>query len=164
MKDSARPIVLVDMDGTVADATRRERQYLKRPKKNWPGFFREMEKDPPIQSVLDHVLKLQETHDIVILTGRPEKYKPQTEKWLKKHGVDYKKILMRRTGDTRPDFVAKPALLDELEGRKIVLALDDREPVCEAYRERGIRCFVVSSNAENQLINEFYQSEEAQAS
>lgn len=158
---SSRPIVLVDMDGTVADATRRERQYLKQEKKDWPGFFRGMENDPPIREILDHVLKLQETHDIVILTGRPEKYKPQTERWLKKHGVQYKKVLMRRTGDTRPDFVAKPALLDELKGRKIVLAIDDREPVCAAYQERGIRCFVVKSSSENQLINEFYQTEEA---
>jgi hypothetical protein len=156
-----RPIILVDMDGTLADATRRERQYLLRAKKDWPGFFRGMENDPPIREILDHVLKLQQTHDVVILTGRPEKYKPQTEQWLKKHKVDYQKVLMRRTGDTRPDFVAKPALLDELKGRKIVLALDDREPVCDAYRERGIRCFVVDSSKENQLINEFYQTEEA---
>ena len=43
-----RPVVVVDMDGTIADASRREAKFLRRKKKDWPGFFREMENDPPI--------------------------------------------------------------------------------------------------------------------
>jgi uncharacterized HAD superfamily protein len=30
-----------------------------------------------------------------IITGRLEKYRPQTEAWLKKHGVQYEELLMR---------------------------------------------------------------------
>ncbi len=154
-----RNVVLVDMDGTIADATRRERRFLRGAKKDWPGFFRDMESDPPIADVLARVKQLSSDHDIVILTGRPEKYRSNTEHWLEQHRVKYIHLLMRRHGDTRPDYVAKAALLDEFlaGGRKVVLALDDRGPVCEAYRERGVNAECVGSNAENQQVNDTYR-------
>jgi len=154
-----KKIVLVDMDGTIADASRRERQYLSGEKKDWPGFFRDMENDPPITDVLKRVKELAERYEIVILTGRPEKYRESTKTWLAKHGVEHSQLLMRRNGDSRPDYEAKAALLDELmsAGGEVALALDDRAPVCEAYRARGVHVVEVSSNAENQLINEAYR-------
>src|SRR5438874_2491475 len=133
-----RDIVLVDLDGTIADASRRERKFLRAKRKDWAGFFRDMENDPPIASVLQRVRELAQRYDIVILTGRPEKYRTQTEAWLAKQELPYTKLLMRKHGDTRPDFVAKAALLEEMDRRKIVLALDNRPPVCAAYRELGI--------------------------
>lgn len=145
------------MDGTIADATRREREFLLQPIKDWPGFFRDMENDPPIQPVLDHVHKLAKTHDIVILTGRPERYRQETERWLARHNIKPLMVLMRRHGDSRPDYIAKPDLLDQLKGRDIALALDDREPVCEEYRKRGIRVMQITSNIENELVNQEYQ-------
>ena len=95
---------------------------------------------------------------VVVLTGRPEKYRPQSERWLKKQGVKYVQLLMRRSGDQRPDFEAKAGLLDELiaGGRQVVLALDDRGPVCDAYRARGVKVVQIESTAENQLVNETY--------
>jgi hypothetical protein len=116
-----------------------------------------MENDPPIAPVLEHVKKLSKRYDLVILTGRPEKYRPQTESWLAKHQVAYTDLLMRRHGDKRPDYEAKEALLSKLDGRKIVLALDDRRPVCEAYRKHGIRVIEIASDVENQLVNETYR-------
>ncbi len=159
---TGRDIVIVDMDGTIADATRREREFLLKPrKKNWPGFFRDMELDPPIPAIFNHVMKLSRKYDIIILTGRPEKYRPQTERWLKKHKVPAERVLMRRKGDSRPDYEAKTDLLRELKesllGRKIVLALDDREPVCAEYTKLGVKCIPVASSAANQLINEAYR-------
>jgi len=153
-----RPVVVVDMDGTIADASRREAKFLRRKKKDWTGFFRDMENDPPIQEILARVHELAATHDIVILTGRPEKYRPQTESWLKQHKVTPVEVLMRRSGDSRPDFEAKGALMrDLLERRDVVMALDDRVPVCEQYTALGVRCIVIESNNLNQVVNETYR-------
>lgn len=153
-----RPVVVVDMDGTIADASRREAKFLRRKKKDWPGFFRDMENDPPIKEILARVHELAETHDIVILTGRPEKYRPQTESWLKKYKVTPVEVLMRRSGDSRPDFEAKGALMrDLLERRAVIMALDDREPVCQQYTALGVRCIVIESNNLNQVVNETYR-------
>ena len=153
-----RPVVVVDMDGTIADASRREAKFLRRKKKDWPGFFRDMENDPPIKEVLARVHELADSHDIVILTGRPEKYRPQTESWLKKHRVKPAEVLMRRHGDTRPDYEAKSELMRELIARrKVVMALDDREPVCEQYSALGVKCVVIQSDSLNQVVNETYR-------
>jgi hypothetical protein len=153
-----RPVVVVDMDGTIADASRREAKFLRRKKKDWPGFFRDMENDPPIKEVLARVHELSKTHDIVILTGRPEKYRPQTESWLKKHKVNPVEVLMRCSGDSRPDFEAKGALMrDLLERRTVVMALDDRAPVCDSYRELGVYVVQIQSDSLNQVVNETYR-------
>lgn len=152
-----RGLVVVDMDGTIADASRREKKFLRGQVKDWKGFFRDMQDDPPIQSVLDSVKELAKRFDIVILTGRPDHYREVTEFWLKQHGIQPVQVLMRPHGDTRPDYVTKAELLDTLRDREIVLALDDRGPVCEAYRKRGVKVLEVSSSTENQLINEAYR-------
>lgn len=153
-----RPAVVVDMDGTIADASRREAKFLRGKKKNWPAFFRDMENDPPIKEVLARVHQLSQSHDIVILTGRPEKYRAQTESWLKKHKLRPVEVLLRRNGDTRPDYEAKAVLMKELlERRKVVMALDDREPVCEVYEKLGVKCVHIKSDALNQVVNETYR-------
>lgn len=155
---TSRPTVVVDMDGTIADASRREAKFLRGKKKDWPGFFRDMENDPPIQDVLDRVHELVDTHDIVILTGRPEKYRPQTESWLKRYKVPALEVLMRRHGDTRPDYEAKSQLMKELlERRDVVLALDDRAPVCDYYKQLGVNAVLIESDRLNQLVNETYR-------
>ena len=155
---SSRPTVVVDMDGTIADASRREAKFLKRKRKDWPGFFRDMENDPPIQRVIDQVLELSKTHEVVILTGRPEKYRPQTEAWITQHRVPAVEVLMRPAGDTRPDFQAKADLMRELlRRRNVVLALDDREPVCDEYRKLGVNAVLIHSDRLNQLVNETYR-------
>lgn len=155
---SSRPTIVVDMDGTIADASRREAKFLRGKKKDWPAFFRDMENDPPINDVLASVLELSRTHDIVILTGRPDKYRPETESWLKHHQVPAVEVLMRRHGDTRPDFQAKAGLMRELlETRDVVMALDDREPVCEEYKKLGVNAVLIQSDQLNQLVNETYR-------
>jgi hypothetical protein len=146
------------MDGTIADASRREAKFLRRKKKDWIGFFRDMENDPPIKDVLERVLELSATHDIVILTGRPDKYRPQTESWLAKYKVPAVEVLMRRSGDTRRDFESKSELMrDLLQRREVVLALEDREPVCELYRKLGVNTVLIESDRLNQVVNETYR-------
>jgi uncharacterized HAD superfamily protein len=155
--NKAKNIIVVDMDGTISDATHRLHHIHGPGKKNWKRFFAEMEQDPPIASVLEQVRQLQREHPIVILTGRPEEYRAASERWLAKYGVKYDELLMRRTGDRRPDFQAKEQLLRELGPERVLMAIDDREPVCEAYRKHGVNAVLVGSNEENQEVNEVYR-------
>jgi hypothetical protein len=156
-----RDVVVVDMDGTIADATRREREFLTGDKKDWRGFFRDMENDPVIPGVLDEVRRLSEKYDVVILTGRPEKYRRPSQRWLKARQVPHKVLLMRRHGDSRPDYEAKADVLAELQRtikpRKVLLALDDRGPVCDAYRAKGVHCVHIEGGWENEMVNETYR-------
>jgi hypothetical protein len=107
-------------------------------------------------------MELSDTHDIVILTGRPEKYRPQTESWLRKYKVPAVEVLMRHAGDTRRDFESKSELMKDLIGRRnVVLALDDRKPVVELYRKLGVNTVLIQSDRLNQVVNETYRLMEA---
>src|SRR3569832_126953 len=107
----ARNLVIVDMDGTLADVSHRL-HFLKGHKKNWKQFFAGMDDNPPSTVIVDWVKNLAPDYDVVIVTGRPEKFRRNTESWLRKHNIPFSRILMRRSGDHRPDYVVKKALLD----------------------------------------------------
>lgn len=149
--------VIVDIDGTIADVRHRLHHIHGRARKNWKAFFEAMDRDKPIPNILDYVRQLSEKHGILIVTGRPDNYRDRTEHWLHKHKVHYEKLYMRRKGDHRPDYEAKAAVLDEIPARRIVMAIDDRPPVCEMWESHGIKCMHVQSDEANQEVNFLYQ-------
>jgi FMN phosphatase YigB (HAD superfamily) len=149
--------VIVDIDGTIADV-RHRLHHIKGPgRKNWKAFFEGMDRDEPIREMLEHVRELAKEHRILIVTGRPDTYRSRTERWLKEHEVPFERLYMRRQGDHRPDYEAKAAVLDEVSPREIVLAIDDRPPVCAMWERHGIKCLHVESDEENQSVNRLYE-------
>ncbi|MEW5853149.1 MAG: hypothetical protein AB2A00_30485 [Myxococcota bacterium] len=162
-QDRPRRVVLVDIDGTVADVSHRLHHVQGRPR-NWKRFFEGMDRDEPITRVIEHVRKLARDHDVVLFTGRPEPYRARTEAWLRAHNVPYTRLLMRPAGDRRPDYVTKREMLRHVDHQRIALAIDDRDPVCEMLRNEGIRVLEVHSDLENQAVNDVYaESPEAPA-
>ena len=87
-------IVLCDIDGTIANND--HRQHFLEGKKDWDGFFSELSNDLPIQKVIDKVIEEHSNgKEIVFVTGRPERHRSETEKWLKKYFKFPIKIFMR---------------------------------------------------------------------
>ncbi len=88
--------------------------------------------------------------DLVLITGREDKYRKTTQEWLKKYGIThYKKLLMRRTNDFRKDFVIKKELYEK-EIKKIydvLFVLEDRDQVVKMWRELGLTCLQVAYGA-----------------
>ena len=159
MKDQDKPVVLVDVDGTLADV-RHRLHHIKGPgKKNWKAFFELMDRDTPIQETIDWVRELAENHTIWILTGRPDEYRARTVRWLRAQGVPFEKLLMRPRGDHRPDYVVKADVLREVPRQRIKLVIEDREPVCTMWRQKGVPCHLVASDEENKAVNEIYRRE-----
>src|SRR5690349_19887667 len=100
-------IVIVDIDGTLADVCHRLHHIVGPGKKDWKAFFEGMDRDTPIKAMVRRVHTLEQTHDILIVTGRPEHYRRRTEKWLARHGIGYRRLFMRPDGDHRPDYTVK---------------------------------------------------------
>lgn len=142
-----RKVVIVDMDGTLADVSHRL-HHLHGPKKSWKRFFAGMDEDPPSQIVVNWVKNLSPEYEVVIVTGRPENYRANTEEWLKRHDIQYSDIIMRRSGDRRPDYVVKKELLDKVGKDRIAFVIDDRPSVCEMWRNCGLRVFQVAVGEE----------------
>ena len=104
--------------------------------------------DTPIWEVITVARALGKAgHRVVYSTGRMEKGKDVTEKWLLKHRVPTGPVYMRKDGDHREDYVVKAELLDTIRGtypEEIGGAFEDRQQMADMYRARGIRVFQVA--------------------
>ena len=152
--------VIFDLDGTLADASGRE-HYLSSSPKDWEGFHAASVDDEiiaPIGEIFrslnrdnDWTQKPQiELHRIEIWTGREEKYRPDTIRWLQRNGLyGYRKLLMRPSGDYRKDHEMKAEWLMEFvaaHGKKPDLVFDDRASMVVFWRQQGIICADVAGN------------------
>ncbi len=137
-------MVIVDMDGTLADVTHRLHHIRGGRKKNWKRFFEGMDADPPSPVVVEWVRNLSPDYEVVIVSGRPEAYGDRTIAWLRRHHIPFSHILMRRDGDHRPDHIVKQEILDTLPKQAIAFVIDDRNSVCDMCRRNGLRCIQVA--------------------
>jgi len=133
-----RPLAVFDIDGVVADV-RHRLKYVERRPKDWDAFFDAAGSDPPheegIALVREH---LEQGHDVVYLTGRPERCRRDTERWLEEHGIGGFPVHMRRSNDRRPAAKVKVQTLARLaEDREVVVVVDDDDLVVEALRRSG---------------------------
>lgn len=84
---------------------------------------------------------------ILFTSGREEKYRAPTEKFLAEHlpCIPYE-LHMRKTGDMRKDSIIKREMFDtEIRGRfNILFVLDDRNQVVDNWREMGLHCWQVA--------------------
>ncbi|HVF03403.1 MAG TPA: hypothetical protein VNA20_01045 [Frankiaceae bacterium] len=137
MDRSPRPLAVVDIDGVVADVRHRLHHIESRPK-DWPAFFAAADADPPLAEGVARVQALQDDHDVVYLTGRPDSLRRTTEEWLARHGIAGTKLVMRRRGDYRPARVTKAEELRRLaRTRTVAVVVDDDPEVCDALRAAG---------------------------
>ena len=136
--------IIVDIDGTLAD-TRHRLHYLAGTPKDWKGFYGALGEDGVYKYVDDLVNALLGTYRVYLVTGRPENYREQTQSWLRYHNIDYYELLMRKSGDFRPDTIIKKEILEALreEGQKPQFAIDDRPEVVKMWRDNGVPCLQV---------------------
>ena len=137
--------VIFDIDGTLADNSERQK-YLS--ELRWDMFFNEMGNDYPVKEVLElyNLIKNSQQYKMIIVSGRPEKYKKLTEQWLTWNNIYYDDLYMRKDGDQRKDNVIKQEILKHIKEKyEISFAFDDRKSVVDMWRENGVFCFQSSS-------------------
>lgn len=132
-----RPLAVIDIDGVLADVRHRLHHLEQRPK-NWDGFFSAAPDDPPLAEGLAVVKRLAADHDVIYLTGRPERLRSDTERWLAANGLPRGELHMRKHSDRRPAKVTKPRLLEQLARRRqVAVVVDDDAAVCDAFEAAG---------------------------
>ena len=145
--------VIFDLDGTLADITkRREMSTKENGKIDWDIFFEpnNIWFDLPNEPVITMAQLLSERHRIVIFSGRSKATKDETKRWLKKFDVPFDVIKMRPTSNEwkfMPDDELKQHWLDLLfkdeKKQDILCVFDDRQKVVDMWRRNGITCFQV---------------------
>lgn len=110
----AKPCYLFDIDGTLADITHRLHHIQDQPK-NWEAFFAACSRDEPIPHICSLARTLSAYAPIVLVSGRSDKVRTETDYWIKVSAQLFAAALyMRKDGDHRPDHEVKGELLDQL--------------------------------------------------
>jgi len=121
--------VLCDIDGTLALMDGRG-----------PYEFHRVYEDKVNESVARvlHALYMTYIDRIILLSGRDESCRSETDRWLQHHNVPYHELHMRASGDRRPDYVVKIELFEKhIRSRfNVVNGLDDRDSVVAGWRKR----------------------------
>ena len=133
-------IVIFDIDGTLADVSERLHHIRKKPK-DWDAFFRGIPQDKAIHSMvrLCNILHAAGVK-ILLCTGRREKDRAETVKWLARQGVNYHELILRPDGDRRSDVLVKREMLAGIDRSKILFVVEDRSGVVEMWRSEGLVC------------------------
>lgn len=135
--------VIFDIDGTLANVDHR-RHYVETNPQNWAAFNANMDKDIPNTPIVQlyKTLWKSEDYELILVTGRSERFRKLTENWLFWHDIPFLELYMRQDHDNRPDHVIKKEILDHLilNGKNILFTVDDRQQVVDMWRENAIPC------------------------
>lgn len=95
--------------------------------------------DPRVQYFLKLNLQYGDCK-VIFVSGREDKFRPQTEIFLKRAGFYGFPLHMRASGDTRNDALVKLEIFDrEIRDKyNVLMCLDDRQRVVDAYRSIGL--------------------------
>lgn len=142
--------IICDIDGTVADLTHRRHHVENRPK-NWKAFQEASIDDPPHQDIVALLERLDQTHQVILVSGRNESERSLTEKWFRKHvNIFMPPLFMRHWTDYRADDIVKEEIyLKTLKPQYITpettwFVLDDRQRVVDMWRRNGFRVLQVA--------------------
>jgi FMN phosphatase YigB (HAD superfamily) len=133
----ARPLAVFDVDGVLADVRHRLHHLEVRPQR-WERFFRSADRDPLLTEGAERLRAALVDHDVMYLTGRPERTRRLTEHWLACHDLPVGPLVMRADDDHRPARWLKRDVLRTLATvREVVSVLDDDPAVVSVLEADG---------------------------
>lgn len=135
--EGSMEVILCDLDGTLA---------LMNDEKNSrsPYDWKRVGEDavcPAVSHILHQMQSGYESRPVILVSGRDEVCRSETEAWLEKHEIKYEALFMRPAGDMRKDIIIKREIFDrEIRDKYDVLfVLDDRISVCRQWHQLGLR-------------------------
>jgi predicted kinase len=126
-QDNTLPKALIcDLDGTLAILNARNPYDASTADKD--------ELNTPVANIIKSCAK--NGYKILLVSGREDKYREPTEKFLQKYEIPYNELFMRKEKDFRKDAVIKREIFDrEIVGKYCIdFVLDDRNQVVEMWR------------------------------
>ncbi|OIQ20633.1 MAG: hypothetical protein BM556_01470 [Bacteriovorax sp. MedPE-SWde] len=134
--------IIIDLDGTLTNCDHRV-HHLNGEIKDWDSFYGGLGEDDLHDWCKELMCAMsQRGHELIIVTGREEKYKEETKSWLERHDISYSYLYMRNLDDHRSDSVIKSEVYNNyiVEQYNILFVLDDRKSVVKMWRDLGLVC------------------------
>jgi hypothetical protein len=134
-----RDCVIFDLDGTFAfigdrspyDASKSEADEI----------------NAAVHFVYEAIRRGKPETAVLLVSGREDRWRPETERWLARHEIVYDELFMRRSGDRRKDTVVKREIYDQhIKDRfNVLVVFDDRDQVVRMWRDDlNLPCFQVA--------------------
>jgi 3-deoxy-D-manno-octulosonate 8-phosphate phosphatase KdsC-like HAD superfamily phosphatase len=137
-----KEVIIVDLDGTLADCNHRVHHVQKDPK-DWKSFNSLIHEDD-LNIWCKKIIDSMGSHGVstILLTGRNEATRTVTEKWLKDHKIDYLELFMRGVDDDRSDSdIKKEIYLKQIAPLYDTLfVVEDRLSVVKMWRDINVTC------------------------
>lgn len=127
--------VIFDLDGTLSLLNGRN-----------PYDASTCEQDLPNPQVVELYHLYKDKYKVILCSGREDKYREQTEKWLANNNIEYAHLYMRKTDDFRKDNIIKTEIYKDhiAPNYNVKVVVDDRGQVVKAWRELGLTVFQVA--------------------
>mgnify|MGYP001305624926 CR=1 FL=1 len=142
--------VIFDIDGTLADDSHRLHFVESKPKdyKQYNDLMHMDTVKPEVKALLEQYHKVG--YVVKLITGRWERHRDVTEKWLFENGIFHDGLTMRQDEDFRCGTIVKREELNKLrqEGHNVVAAFEDRNKLINMFREEGVTCFAVENRSQ----------------
>ena len=131
-------VAVFDIDGVLADV-RHRLHHIESGRRDWDGFFASVAEDPPLAEGCQAAREAVESGlALIYLTGRPERCRADTVRWLGQHGLPEGDLIMRRDADRRPARILKVEALRRIASRaEVAYLLDDDPEVVAAAANAG---------------------------
>lgn len=159
-----RPLAIIfDRDGTMASVHNGPAHGSK--DSDWAAFNAAIRFDRPVPTVVGLLNAIRPGVIRIMVSGRAEGDWPGDRRrrfamqdWLVKHNLPIDHLFMRVGGDKRLDSIVKEEILlrDILPRFNPVLAVDDREIVCQTWEKYGISVIRVNNPGELPMIGEAF--------
>lgn len=134
--------IIVDIDGTLAHMNGRS-----------PYDYSKVYTDIVDHNVLEVVKRYYERSAdltpntyVIIVSGRDDGCRVETERWLEDNQIPYDELHMRKHDDNRDDRIVKKEIYEEwIKPRfNVRFVLDDRDRVVKMWREEGLKVLQVA--------------------
>jgi len=132
--------IIVDIDGTLANVDHRVGLLP-----DWDSFFAAQKDDTVNEWCRNLLWRYHPDYTIFYITGRPEKYREVTKKWLmEKECPTLGAVDLYMRPDTKhdnDDEVKKKIYEDHIKNKyDVEFVIDDRDKVVAMWRELGLVC------------------------
>lgn len=144
-------MISVDLDGTLSEE--KVGSYPHETIINFPVMKKEILKFKPKKGI--DILNKMGIQPIII-TGRHEVFRDETEQWLKEHGIEYSKLVMVTDKYYEPKHFSwekyQQYKLDEHKKNNIKVSFDDDSSVVSLLNKNGIPAYKITDDFEKDFI------------
>ena len=129
--------IVFDFDGTLIDLDPIRHLFG-----DWDAFHAASFDCPAREGIVALARRCQTIMRVIVLTGKPERYKAKLLGWLSLRGIIPDEVLMRPDHNIDSDRDLKPQLLDDagVEKSRVIAIVEDRDKMVDLWRELGYTC------------------------